>query len=73
VVGSRHGSVACVHVGDDGVYAERPAQRVHRGAVLRLACCGQGFISAGADGVVQALDADGAPLARHALRGAGFL
>ncbi|MBK6577876.1 MAG: 2OG-Fe(II) oxygenase [Sandaracinaceae bacterium] len=73
LVGSRHGAVASVRVDASGVHTEGPEQRVHRGAVLHLMGRGDGFVSAGADGVVQALDADGAPLARHALRGGGFL
>jgi predicted 2-oxoglutarate/Fe(II)-dependent dioxygenase YbiX len=73
LVGSRHGAVACVRVDASGAHTEGAEQRVHRGAVLHLMGRGDGFVSAGADGVVQALDADGAPLARHTLRGGGFL
>lgn len=73
LVGSRHGAVASVRVDASGAHTEGAQQRVHRGAVLHLAARGDGFVSAGADGVVQALDVAGAPLARHTLRGGGFL
>lgn len=73
VVGSRHGRVACLRTGDHGALQEGPERRAHRGVVLNLASCGRGFVSTGADGVVLALDEEGAPIARHELRRGGFL
>jgi predicted 2-oxoglutarate/Fe(II)-dependent dioxygenase YbiX len=75
LVGGRHGQLASAAPDQDapGAWREGPARRVQRGAVLALDARAGGFVSAGADGVVHMLDPDGAPVASHRFRRAGFL
>ena len=69
-MGNRHGQVVAL---TERLEREGRAQRVQRGVVLALAPCAGGFVSAGADGLVQVLAPDGAPLARLRFRRGGFL
>ena len=74
LVGSRDGHIQRVHLDVDGEHQHDAAHRVHRGAVLRLLPRDDaGFLSAGADGVLMALDEEGGPVAQLRLRRAGFL